>query len=65
MNTTLAQPALASTDLPGWALLHTLGAVSVVETGVHLRRQQALATKNQQPLRAIATRDVVGQPRAC
>jgi AmiR/NasT family two-component response regulator len=44
-------------------LLHTLEAVSAVETGLHLRRQQALATENEQLMRAIATRDMIGQAK--
>jgi len=34
-----------------------------VETGPYLRRQQALATENQQMMRAIATRDMIGQAK--
>lgn len=44
-------------------LLHTLEAVSSVESGRHLRRQQELATENQQLMRAIATRDMIGQAK--
>ncbi|HEX5255324.1 MAG TPA: ANTAR domain-containing protein [Mycobacterium sp.] len=44
-------------------LLHTLEAVSAVETGLDLRRQQALATENTQLMRAIATRDMIGQAK--
>ncbi|OBH46090.1 ANTAR domain-containing protein [Mycobacterium mantenii] len=44
-------------------LLHTLAAVSAVETGRHLQRQRALATENKQLMRAIATRDMIGQAK--
>lgn len=44
-------------------LLHTLEAVSSVEGGRHLRRQQELATENKQLMRAIATRDMIGQSK--
>ena len=44
-------------------LLHTLEAVSAVETGLHLGRQQALAAENNQLMRAIGTRDMIGQAK--
>ncbi|WP_163708862.1 ANTAR domain-containing protein [Mycobacterium timonense] len=44
-------------------LLHTFDAVSAAETSVHLRRQQSLALENEQLMRAIATRDVIGQAK--
>lgn len=44
-------------------LLHTLEAVSAVEIGQCLQRQQALATENRQLMRAIATRDTIGQAK--
>ncbi|MCK8645593.1 ANTAR domain-containing protein [Mycobacterium colombiense] len=44
-------------------LLHTLEAVSAVESGRHRRRQQELATENRQLMRAIATRDMIGQAK--
>lgn len=44
-------------------LLHTLEAVSAVETGRHLQRQRVLATENKQLMRAIATRDMIGQAK--
>ena len=44
-------------------LLHTLEALSSVESGRHLHRQQELATENKQLMRAIATRDMIGQAK--
>ncbi|OBI44319.1 ANTAR domain-containing protein [Mycobacterium colombiense] len=44
-------------------LLHTLEAVSAVETGQYLQRQQALAKENRQLMRAIASRDTIGQAK--
>lgn len=44
-------------------LLHTLDAVSAVESTQHRRRQRALATENMQLVRAIATRDMIGQAK--
>lgn len=44
-------------------LLHTFEAVSAVETSAHLQRQQSLALENKQLMRAIETRDVIGQAK--
>lgn len=44
-------------------LLHTFEAVSAVETSAHRQRQQSLALENKQLMRAIATRDVIGQAK--
>ncbi|MEE3752977.1 ANTAR domain-containing protein [Mycobacterium intracellulare] len=44
-------------------LLHTFEAVSAVEARLHLQRQQSLALENKQLLRAIETRDVIGQAK--
>lgn len=44
-------------------LLRTLDAVSAVESTQYRRRQQALATENRQLMRAIATRDMIGQAK--
>lgn len=43
--------------------LHALEAVSTVESAQYRRRQQALATENRQRMRAIATRDMIGQAK--
>lgn len=44
-------------------LLHTFEAVSAVETGRHVQRQQSLALENKQLMRAIETRDLIGQAK--
>lgn len=44
-------------------LLHTFEAVSAVETGLHSQREQSLARENKQLVRAIASRDVIGQAK--
>lgn len=44
-------------------LLHTFEAVSAVENSRHLQCQQSLVLENKQLLRAIATRDVIGQAK--
>lgn len=44
-------------------LLHTLEAVSAVESAQYRRRQEALASEISQLTRAIATRDVIGQAK--
>lgn len=44
-------------------LLHTFEAVSKVEISGHLQRQQSLALENKQLMRAIETRDVIGQAK--
>ncbi|ASL15591.1 ANTAR domain-containing protein [Mycobacterium intracellulare] len=44
-------------------LLHTFEAVSAVEAGLHAQRQESLALENKQLMRAIETRDVIGQAK--
>lgn len=44
-------------------LLHTFEAVSSVETGLHAQCRQSLVDENKQLMRAIATRDVIGQAK--
>lgn len=44
-------------------LLHTLEAVSAVEASLYAQRQESLALENKQLMRAIETRDVIGQAK--
>ena len=47
---------------PG-ALLYTFAAISAVEATRHVERQQALVAENEQLMRAIASRDTIGQAK--
>ncbi len=44
-------------------LLHVFEAVGAGETTRHLERQQALVAENEQLMRAILTRDTIGQAK--
>lgn len=61
--TVMARAIQAGDSWPLTELLHTLAAVSVVENGRHLEREQALVAETEQLRRAIETRDTIGQAK--